>query len=362
MGPPDLILNIGSMNFLGHSYLLSSFSEVLKSACSDHSPIENGTKKFIQLNNISPDFLSHILYYIYTGQLNLNEDNVLGILLVCHSLRIPKLVQICNDYLLKNQAYAFDKHYAYNSSTTYEKDMAINIIRPVANKPKPVKAAFEGPISSQVWLPSSSTTFKPLKTREKWTDMACYLPIFPNSTKPNMNEKEDGSKKSNETKEIINSDETTCQPKTIIDIANCDGPVRFKKILNTAFNAAKVKKISEYTSNSIDNFANITKDKDNQNINHSNKCVHCNQIFKSKYCYQKHKMRHLNNEAAKNVIVKDQKQKSYAIRRKVRHCKRDVKPLDMNVQYYPCKTCGVKFPSYYFVHKHRKLCHSDEEN
>ncbi|XP_041972450.1 protein TRACHEARY ELEMENT DIFFERENTIATION-RELATED 7A [Aricia agestis] len=28
--------------------------------------------------------------------------------------------------------------------------------------------------------------------------------------------------------------------------------------------------------------------------------------------------------------------------------------------YYPCKTCGSKFPSYYFVHKHRKRCHADE--
>lgn len=30
------------------------------------------------------------------------------------------------------------------------------------------------------------------------------------------------------------------------------------------------------------------------------------------------------------------------------------------VHYYPCKTCGCKFPSYYFVHKHRKRCHADE--
>ena len=39
-----------------------------------------------------------------------------------------------------------------------------------------------------------------------------------------------------------------------------------------------------------------------------------------------------------------------------------VKPtgLDLNVQYFPCKTCGSKFPSYYFVHKHRRLCHSEE--
>ena len=24
---------------------------------------------------------------------------------------------------------------------------------------------------------------------------------------------------------------------------------------------------------------------------------------------------------------------------------------DANVQFFPCKTCGAKFPSYYFVHK-----------
>ncbi|CAG4931782.1 unnamed protein product [Colias eurytheme] len=30
------------------------------------------------------------------------------------------------------------------------------------------------------------------------------------------------------------------------------------------------------------------------------------------------------------------------------------------IHYYPCKTCGSKFPSYYFVHKHRKRCHAEE--
>lgn len=36
--------------------------------------------------------------------------------------------------------------------------------------------------------------------------------------------------------------------------------------------------------------------------------------------------------------------------------------LDLNVQYFPCKTCGSKFPSYYFVHKHRRLCHGDDSH
>lgn len=36
--------------------------------------------------------------------------------------------------------------------------------------------------------------------------------------------------------------------------------------------------------------------------------------------------------------------------------------LDLNVQYFPCKTCGSKFPSYYFVHKHRRLCHGEQSD
>ena len=33
---------------------------------------------------------------------------------------------------------------------------------------------------------------------------------------------------------------------------------------------------------------------------------------------------------------------------------------DLNVQYFPCKICGAKFPSYYFVHKHKKMWHKEQ--
>lgn len=359
MGPPDLILNIGSINFLGHSYLLSSFSEVLKAACKDFRPVENGTKKVIQLTNISPDFVNHILYYIYTGQLNLNEDNVLGILLVCHMLRIPKVVQICNEYLLRNQSQSFD---IQNPAITNHKDVSINVIRPIANKPKPVNTAFEGPITSHVWRPSSDTTFRPPKTKRNLTDTACYLPIFTANLKTNVDAESDTSQKPNERSGSINNNESTCNSKTIIDIANCDGPVRFKKILNAAYSESKLREISRNKKNekhspSKKSLVHISIKNSNiiKNSYYTNKCIHCNQIFKSKYCFQKHKMRHLNN-------IDEEFQKQNIPKRKLRHCKQYGKPLEMNVQYYPCKTCGVKFPSYYFVHKHRKLCHSDEEN
>ncbi|XP_050074101.1 uncharacterized protein LOC126561816 [Anopheles maculipalpis] len=116
-------------------------------------------------------------------------------------------------------------------------------------------------------------------------------------------------------------------------------------------------------------------------------CVYCKHTFKSHYCYQKHAKRHLiplcldNKSAAtygastvKNVshsgghpkVVYDTRRRSHQSSTTTSSgshlIKREVKPLDMNVQYYPCKTCGSKFPSYYFVHKHRKLCHAEDED
>lgn len=87
---------------------------------------------------------------------------------------------------------------------------------------------------------------------------------------------------------------------------------------------------------------------DENSQNESFTCVYCNHTFKSQYCYQKHARRHINpvTMEVKNCVNEQSK--------------REVKLLDMNVQYYPCKTCGSKFPSYYFVHKHRKMCHSEE--
>lgn len=130
-------------------------------------------------------------------------------------------------------------------------------------------------------------------------------------------------------------------------------------------------------------------------------CVYCKHSFKSHYCYQKHAKRHLiplqldegssvlslnplnpclstkiHSGNTSNVKIpatcrrnnstftgnNSSSSNSSTSNTSGGVVKREVKPLDMNVQYYPCKTCGSKFPSYYFVHKHRKLCHADEDD
>lgn len=96
-------------------------------------------------------------------------------------------------------------------------------------------------------------------------------------------------------------------------------------------------------------------------------CVYCKHTFKSQYCYQKHAKRHLiplsleTNAVPDTVSIAEGEKNPSVLTQEKLGSKREVKPLDMNVQYYPCKTCGSKFPSYYFVHKHRKMCHAEEE-
>ncbi|XP_039958804.1 uncharacterized protein LOC120773781 [Bactrocera tryoni] len=228
--------------------------------------------------------------------------------------------------------------------------------------------------------------------------------------------------------------------KVIIDVASCDGPVRFRRILNTAyghkpedyavmpertqqsvslsFHQQMAKAISQHrqlataneesenseSSGGAGNIASVSvagtgNGKHNKNANNEiYVCVYCKHTFKSQYCYQKHAKRHLNPlslncaaaaSAATNLGAATDTGDKATPSAKSTPCagagydltggagipvriatnkqgacellRREVRPLDMNVQYYPCKTCGSKFPSYYFVHKHRKMCHAEEE-
>lgn len=122
----------------------------------------------------------------------------------------------------------------------------------------------------------------------------------------------------NENRTLKISEESNFKPpirkeNIIFDIASCDGPVKFYKVLNENYKANKERKSAQKQYN----------------------CEYCNHPFKSKYCYEKHINRHLNINFMTN---KSDKKKNSSI------------------QYYPCRQCGSKFPSYYFVHKHRKYC------
>jgi hypothetical protein len=206
-------------------------------------------------------------------------------------------------------------------------------------------------------------------------------------------------KKCEEEKKIIKISSPACSvmksevnEKVVIDIASCDGPVRFKRVLNDAFERKKqptvapeaqqmpsemkfhnavsfheqmVRNINEQYKKGFSTASN----EESENSQHSidlYTCVYCNHTFKSKYCYQKHAKRHINPlnplGRCRMDVECESSDGEHKKQQSQQNLKRDsIKPLDMNVQYYPCKYCGCKFPSYYFVHKHRKLCHPEVE-
>lgn len=437
--PPDVIIEIGPpphTRFIAHSTLLSAHSGYLRSAI---RPEERTFDNSVYLPNVTAEQFAPLLTYMYTGYLDLSIENIFGVLLATHVLHMPRALEICRAFLSRTQSEGYLGGAFLPTLGDHKSNdtLGVKIIRPIASKASIPGVGFISPPTSSILLPSRDTQFKsihherersPIPTSSKQASpppppkemevikKSIKSKRLSNSTPLQMERKEVREIPAKEIHETKTKQKTVIveEPvkveenynKIIIDIASCDGPVRFRRVLNeaygkqpilnqstsrpsertqqnlvTSFHLQMAKSINEQrqlqqqnaTYEESENSQEIiVNDPPNTSTNNKTSdevysCVYCKHTFKSQYCYQKHAKRHINPLSIDNELVvetldsgseKEEKGSSSsgsAIRREVR-------PLDMNVQYYPCKSCGSKFPSYYFVHKHRKLCHANEEN
>lgn len=483
---PDVILEIGPMpmtrQFVAHSPVLMAHSGYFRSIV---RPDERVSDCPIFVPNITAEHFAPLLTYMYTGYLDLNIENIFGVLLATHVLHMPRALEICRNYLarIQSEGYATGSAGPFDKIASMQTHESVRVVRPIASKaptsglsfiaapvPKTIAYSHDTPFKSFNLPVSSSSGSVSDKSetnievdgqsddckRESPTpstpqlvdvdrvtpDESVHLNIAPKPERFSKKSKGSGSTVTKSVEKFVaqaaaNTKMDGEEDKFVIDVACCDGPVRFQRVLNEAYNRSPLKQTSDANSASephelaahtesqrvqvatafhIQMAKNISErqahrldtggDSENDNapdrsgrktkkmkIAHGMEaatvttvkneeiftCVYCKHTFKSQYCYQKHAKRHLNPLSLDgNVIDGDRDEKcenSSTVANtntatpvtsvpagRTACAKREVRPLDMNVQYYPCKTCGSKFPSYYFVHKHRKLCHSNEEN
>ncbi|XP_045468774.1 zinc finger and BTB domain-containing protein 8A [Harmonia axyridis] len=339
---PDVSLQVGpSMtHFSAHKAILTAHSGYFKAALVNHTDTEP-----ISVPNVNVDEFSYLLTFMYTGYLDLNIRNIYNILLATHILHMPTALEICRSFLLQTQNV----------------ENRTNVIKPIASRKALVPTQpIYAPNNTAVLPKSEDTPFTIVRQPEKLSNTLnqastskANLDREPTPSQLNTRSEKKGIDKSRMKRrtEPANS-------KVIIDVACCDGPVRFHRVVNKNYGLRdsvddRVDQQQEVNANDALNkaMAENIRDKpvgdENSGGNELFTCLYCNHTFKSQYCYQKHARRHLNPVSVEAKAV-------------TKELKREVKLLDMNVQYYPCKTCGSKFPSYYFVHKHRKMCHAEE--
>ncbi|XP_053951084.1 uncharacterized protein LOC128858661 [Anastrepha ludens] len=582
--PPDVVLEVGptgpaSVRFVAHSIVLGMHSGYLRSAIrldENAAIVGAGNELVLFLGNVTAEQFAPLLTYMYTGYLDLNVDNIFGVLLATHVLHMPRALEICRSFLARAQTEGYLASGNMAGQPSIAQNASPKIIRPIPSKATlpnfgflPLNATHQLPLSQAALAANNSDSFKQLQqaystgpvlgvhnrcaaesrasngheidvdrthsTRNSPADeddedvevfidnntksdvdgeLDCAISVTSHSSHNNRDTaggKHEQHESSTEREIVVtvaeppvplakaraerdrevarvahksntNAGGTTAHStskrerrkqtrtqhksggsrvsglqvakapipasqldnnessKVIIDVASCDGPVRFRRILNTAYGhkPEDYAVMPERTQQSVSlsfhqqmakaisqqrQLATANEESENSessggggggnaasggaagngktNKSASNEiyvCVYCKHTFKSQYCYQKHAKRHLNPlslncaaAAAANaagVLDADEKitsaakfangggaNSSFNLARRAsiplpivtskqdasELLRREVRPLDMNVQYYPCKTCGSKFPSYYFVHKHRKMCHAEEE-
>ncbi|KAJ8397826.1 hypothetical protein AAFF_G00435150 [Aldrovandia affinis] len=91
----DCMLVVKSVCFKAHKNVLAAFSPYFRSL------FQNSSQKNDVFHLVIQDVggIGQMLDYMYTSHLDVNQDNVLGILDIAHCLQVPNVLSMCNSFL-----------------------------------------------------------------------------------------------------------------------------------------------------------------------------------------------------------------------------------------------------------------------
>ena len=97
----DISIKSGNTIVEAHRIVLTAGSAYFRAAFTNGLFIESDNdKKVLILEHIAEDSLEAIVNYIYTGRIEIKESNYLSLLDSANQLELPKLVNLCGDFLL----------------------------------------------------------------------------------------------------------------------------------------------------------------------------------------------------------------------------------------------------------------------
>ncbi|XP_050711237.1 mucin-5AC-like [Eriocheir sinensis] len=505
----------GGRLFRAHASVLASHSAYLRGAAVGGGVTGARGDVRLLLPHVPPAGFAAILTYMYTGRLPVTPATLYEVLLAGHLLQMAGVVSLCQA-LLTTTTTTTDGAALGMTPDLPTLPPALSVWRGLARlvpppPPAPHHQATVSPSSSALSLPG--TIIRPTPTRARPLHPPLDLTREPEAMETEISGGEDRSNTTLHHHHPPTTTTATSSPTTqppllpthhhlhhsfldpaqreeskgghsgggvggavVLDVATCDGPVFFERVINRAYKANPLLGADDSETETEINVEEIDSSEDttgrppptshsagegergreglatllriphagakgetkgenkgenkltslprcssppipNNTLSRTYHCVYCNHTFKSHYCYQKHMRRHINpitvevdkarpantlpstttttltntttttttTTSSSTSPNSDGEGNSGAVTgggggagggstksgSNSPYSSHTVSPapsseghkiLDLNVQYFPCKTCGSKFPSYYFVHKHRRLCHQDEEN
>lgn len=99
----DVTINVGQKTFRCHKALLTAISSYFDTMFS--SDMREKATGHVTFPTMDPELFEKVLHYIYTGDCDLNTDNVVEILRISSFLRITSLQTLCEEFLKKHLSW-----------------------------------------------------------------------------------------------------------------------------------------------------------------------------------------------------------------------------------------------------------------